>query len=116
MIRFVSLKSRGQSLAEKQANIPWSDKDYSYIDFYLKAYEKETQPARKMTFLHLLRDLEANRDFHTGSMRQINHLIQFDPKPNLELKEARQEIYKISVSFEPKCKFVDILQRQLCFY
>ena len=111
MIRFVSLKSRGQSLAQKQNNIPWSDKDYSYIDFYLKAYENETEPARKIDRLHGLRTSEGRRDFHTGSIRQINHLIQFDPKPNLELKEARQEIYKISVSFEPKCKFVDKLQR-----
>ena len=111
MIRFVSLKSRGKSLAGKQANIPWSDQDYSYIDFYLKAYENEIRPARKIGRLHELRENEAIRDFHTGSIRQINHLIQFDPKPNLELKEARQEIYKISVSFEPKCKFVDKLQR-----
>ena len=111
MIRCVSLKSRGKSLAEKQANIPWSDKDYSYIVLFRKAYENETQPAQKIECLHILRFNEANRDYHTGSIRQINHLIQFDPKPNLELKEARQEIYKISVSFEPKCKFVHKLQR-----
>ena len=111
MIRFVSLKSRGKSLVQKQANNPWPDRDYSYIDFYLKAYENENQPARKIDRLHRLRLNEADRDFHTGSIRQINHLIQFDPKPNLELKEARLEIYKISVSFEPKCKFVHKLQR-----
>ena len=105
MIRSVSLKSRGKHIQQNQNNIPRPD--YSYIDFYLKAYENETQPARKITLLHILRESEAERDFHSGSIRQINHLIQFDPKPNLELKEARQEIYKISVSFEPKCKFVD---------
>ena len=102
----MSLKSRGRSLAQKQDNIPWPDRDYSYIDFFRKAYENDTQPARKIDHLHILRGTEAERDFYTGSIRQINHLIQFDPKPNLELKEARQEIYKISVSFEPKCKFV----------
>ena len=32
-------------------------------------------------------------------LRQINHLIQIDEKPNLELKEPRWEIYKISISF-----------------
>ena len=106
MIRFLSLKSRGKSLAEKQDNIPWSDKDYSYIDFLLKAYENEIRPALKIGLLHVLRENEAIRDFHTGSIRQINHLIQFDSKPNLKFKGARQEIYKISVSFEPKCKFV----------
>ena len=106
MIRFVSLKSRGKSLARKQDNIPWPDMDYSYIDFFRRAYENETRPARKIDRLHTLRESEARRDFHTGSIRQINHLIQFDPRPNLELKEVRQEIYKISFSFEPKCKFV----------
>ena len=111
MIRVVSPKSRGRSQARKQENIPWPDRDYSYIDFFRRAYENETEPARKIGRLHVLRENEARRDFHTGSIRQINHLIQFDPKPNLELKEARQEIYKISVSFEPKCKFVDKLQR-----
>ena len=30
-------------------------------------------------------------DFHTSSIRKINHLIQFDPKPTLELKEVRQK-------------------------
>ena len=105
------MKSRAEGLAQKQRGVPGPEKDYSHIDFYRKAYENETEPARKMTFLHVLRDCEAFRDFYAGSIRQINHLIQFDPKPNLELKEARQEIYKISVSFEPKCKFVDKLQR-----
>ena len=33
------------------------------------------------------------------SSRQINHLIQFDEKPNLEIQEPRWEIYKISISF-----------------
>ena len=113
MIRFMSLKSRGRSLGQKQSNIPWPEKDYSYIDFYLKAYENETQPARKINRLHRLRTSQAQKDFHTGSLRQINHLIQSDPKPNLELKEVRQEIYKISVSFEPECKFLDELQKSM---
>ena len=108
MIRFVSLKSRGKSLVQKQANIPWPDRDYSYINFFRKAYEYETEPVLKIDRLHILRGSESERDFHTGSIRQIYHLIQFDPKPNLELKEARLEIYKISVSFEPERKFVDI--------
>lgn len=106
MIRVVSPKSRGRSLAQKQVNIPWPDRDCSFIDFFRKAYENDTQPARKIDRLHRLRLNEADRDYHTGSIRKINHLIQFDPKPNLELEDARQEIYKISVSFEPKCKFV----------
>ena len=107
----MSLKSCGLSIQQQQSNIPWPEKDYSYIDFYLKAYENETEPVQKIDRLHFLRLNEADRDFYTGSIRQINHLIQFDPKPNLELKEVRQEIYKISVSFEPNCKFLNESQR-----
>ena len=61
-----------------------------------------------MSYLHNLRVSEAQRDFYLGSIRQIKHLIQFDPTPNLELKEAQQEIYKISVSFEPKGKSMNL--------
>ena len=59
----------------------------------------------KKKYLHHLREFEARRDFFTGSLRQINHLIQIDATPNLELKQAKCEIYKVSVSFESKCKF-----------
>ena len=87
--------------------------DYSYIDFHRKAYENETQPEMKMQYLHMLRESEARRDFHRGSLRQINHLIQFDMKPNLELNEVRCEIYKISVSLEYKRKSLIFFQLKI---
>ena len=86
-------------------NIPQPEKDFSYIDFFRKAYENETQHGKKMLYLHQLRGTEAFRDFWTGSLRSVNHLIQIG-SPNLELKEARCEIYKISISFEPKCELL----------
>lgn len=98
------LAKRGEALAQKQMKLPWSEKDYSYIDFYRKAYENETQPSEKSRSLYTLQESEARRDFYAGSIRQINHLIQFDPKPNLELNEPRCEIYKISVSFRAESK------------
>ena len=113
MILFISLKSRGQCLAQKQLNIPWPDQDYSFRDFFRKAYENVTRPDFKMKYLHVLRDCEARRDFHIGSLRQINHLIQFDPTPNLELNEVRCEIYKISVSFEYKRKSLIFFQLKI---
>ena len=101
------LKSRAQHLEHRQTlqNIPEPDKDFNYIDFFRKAYENETQYAIKMLHLHRLRGSEAFRDFWTGSLRSVNHLIQIG-SPNLELKEARCEIYKISISFEPKCELL----------
>ena len=44
---------------------------------------------------------EGLRDYNTASLRQINHLIQIDQRPNLELMEPKWELYKISISFLP---------------
>ena len=94
---------RGENIAGMQLNVPWCERDHSYIDYFRKAYEKEDNPHHKNRLFNQLRLAESKRDFHTGSLRQINNLIQIGP-PNLELKEARCEIYKISISFQPKCK------------
>ena len=109
LLFIISLKSRAEGLQHKQKYIPWPEKDYGYIDLFRKAYENETQPLNKAKILHELRGSEAMRDFFTGSVRQIQHLIQLDPTPNLELKTVRREIYKISISFEPKCTYLWIV-------
>ena len=97
------LKYVGEALDRKQLYTPWPDKDYSYIDFYRKSYENLT--VKDANTLHQLRDAEARRDFWTGSIREIHHLIQQTP-PNIQLKEARCEIYKISVSFDSSSKLL----------
>ena len=89
-----------------QGKISWANKDFTYIDLYRKSFEYETDPEKKTRLLYTLRAAEARRDFFIGSLKPINHLIQFDQKPNLNLKEVQSEIYKISVSFEPKRKLV----------
>ena len=95
------MKRRGKGISEKQHGTPWATRDYSYIELYRKAYEYEKTPAAKAIFFYHLLEAESQRDFHTGSMRQINNLIQMDSSPNFELEEVRSEIYKISMSFEP---------------
>ena len=45
--------------------------------------------------LHSLRHWEACHDFHVPNIKQINSLIQFDSEPNLALKEAKIELYKV---------------------
>lgn len=97
------LKCVGEALDRKQLYTPWSETDYSYIDFYRKSYENLT--VKDADALHQLRDAEARRDFWTGSVREIHHLIQQTP-PNIELKEARCEIFKISVSFDSSSKLL----------
>lgn len=93
------LDKRGHGLEKRQENIPWDEKDYSYIEYYQKAYELERNPTEKRLYFHFFRGAVVQQYYFTGSLWQINHLIQFDSKPNLELKEPRLEIYKISLSF-----------------
>ena len=97
------LNARGEGLDAKQLYTPWSEKDYSYIDCFRKAYENLT--VKNPDHLHRLRDAEARREYWSGSLRQLNHLIQLTT-PNLDLKEARCEIYKISISFESTSEFI----------
>ena len=97
------LKCVGEGLDRKQLYTPWSEKDYSYIDFYRKSYENLT--VKNAEDLHQLRIAEARRDFWTGSIKEIKHLLQLTP-PNIQLKEARCEIYKITVAFASYSKLL----------
>ena len=69
-------------MARAQEKFPPAERDYSFIEYYRKAFEKETDPGVKEIYLHALQGSEARRDFHTGSLRPIDHLIQFDNKMN----------------------------------
>ena len=88
-------------LESDQDSVPnRSDVDYSYIEYYEKSYENlKNSPARQKSLLNAIQNAKQLRDYHTGSIKQINHLIQFDSQPNLDLKEPRWEIYKITLSF-----------------
>ena len=87
------------------------EKDYSYIEYFRKAMMNETDPCKKEDTLQLVKFYEAERDYYTPSLRQINHLIQIDEKPNLELMEPKWELYKISISFQKAdtCKLCKIV-------
>ena len=87
-------------LQSRQKNTHPADWDWSFLEYQRKAIEIEGDPERKSSMLHALRHCEATQDFHTGSIKQINPLIQFDPEPNRVLKETKVELYKISISFE----------------
>ena len=78
--------------------------DYEYIEYYKKAMANSTDSTQRSQYLDHIQANETYRDFYTQSLRHINHLIQIDEKPNLELKEPRSEIYKISLSFRPQSK------------
>ena len=98
--------SFGEYLSHKQENnVPdraqW---DYGYIEYFRKALAFLTDSDEISELLDLIKIHEAHRDYYTASLRHINHLVQIDEKPNLDLKEPRCEIYKISLSFQRKSK------------
>ena len=96
-------KSRGEYLKYSQAKLPKTERNYGYVDYMRKSYESETLQDSKYNKLIFLRYQEASRDYFTGQITQINNLVQFDHRPS-DLKEARWDIYKISLSFEDKGK------------
>ena len=76
------------------------EKDYAYIEYCRKSMINTKDPSVKEERLQSMKLHEGERDFFTPSLRQINHLIQIDEKPNLELMEPKWELYKISISFQ----------------
>ena len=95
------LYSKGIWLQHMQDDIPWAAKDMTFLEYFRKSYEYEHDLEKKKFALNNLRATEIRYDFYRGSLKSISNLIQFDAKPNFELKETRCEIYKISISFEP---------------
>ena len=99
-------QSYGMWLKDKQQqnNVPPNRSDFSFLEFIRRAVEYETDQDRKLSYLPALRLHEARREFWMESIKELSPLVQFDPEPNLELKEAKIELYKISVSFSTKGK------------
>ena len=78
--------------------------DYRFIEYYHKALALSKDAGARSRLLDQIKIHETQRDNFTPSLRHINHLVQIDEKPNLELKVPRCEIYKISLSFQPSSK------------
>ena len=75
-----------------QDDLPKTEQNYDYIEYYRKASEGCSLGSAP------LRNEEAKRDYYTGQIMEIHNLIQFDPRPS-DLREARWDIYKVSISF-----------------
>ena len=87
------------------------DWDFTYIKYMRIGHDNETDPILKRDRWLNLQYSEAFRDYNTGVIKEIKNLVQLDKKPN-DLKEARCEIYKISISYEYKRK----LDSKFCSY
>ena len=95
----------GAYLFQKQIFVHPDKKDYGYIEYMQKATEGSSDPTFKKVMTQI-KYFEAIRDYGTSSLKPIKHLIQMDKTPNLNLMEPKWELYKISVSFQPKSKFL----------
>ena len=106
-------------LWRKQAHLDPAAKDYGYIEYLRKSAKIIRENQRKRSalacesssaasnispiiepMLSLIKFHETVRDYFTVSLRQVNHLVQIDEVPNLELMEPKWELYKISISFQ----------------
>ena len=76
--------------------------DYSYIDVYKKAFEnaERSMPIMDLEAESYYSELvyaETHRDYHSGSIKAFKTLNQVGA-PDLELKEAKWDLFKISMS------------------
>ena len=93
---------------------PSTEWDYTFIDYQRKAYENENSNMLfKHNLLMTLRKAEARRDYYNGMIKEIKHLEQFDQTPNIELKEPKWEIYKITINGSFQCDNAHILEPPL---
>ena len=83
---------------------PASEWDYTFIDYYKKAYEcaSEEDPQMKQNCLVHLRKAEARRDYYNSYIKEILNLEQFGT-PNTALQEAKCEIYKVTITANFQC-------------
>ena len=78
--------------------------NYSFIEYTRKAYQYEHRPYKKEEAMICIQYDEAMRDYFTGQITEIRHLVQFDQKPS-DIKEAKWDVYKISFSFDITRKY-----------
>ena len=95
----VFLLSYGKLMWAKQDDLDPAERDYGYIEYLRKSLENSPDPSLEVGLIQLIKSNEGRRDYYTPSLKQINHLIQIDQKPDLELLEPKWELYKISISF-----------------
>ena len=98
--------SYGLYLAQAQRRLHPAKIDYGFIEYLRIAAESYLDPPLKDWVACSIKFYEGQRDFHAPSLKQINHLIQIDEKPNQEMKEPKWELYKISISFQARSKFL----------
>ena len=72
--------------------------DYSYMTLLARALENTSDPDLKKKYYAELVHSEAHRDYHMGSIKQFKSLVQIDERPDTEIKEAKWDLFKISMS------------------
>ena len=93
-----SYVSHGSFLCQKQIHLSPAERDYGYLKYFQKSFEID--PFYRDQLFERIKYQESERDYFSVSLKPINHLIQIDEQPNLELIEPKWELYKISISFQ----------------
>ena len=106
-----SYVSYGMLLYRKQEDVDPAARNYGYIEDLRKAlvdgnFLDASDVYPKEATMNFIRLHESKRDYYTVSLRPVNHLVQIDERPNLELMEPKWELYKISISFQLRGKFL----------
>ena len=96
MIHIHSYSSYGTHLYQKQVAVDPAERDYGYVEYLRKSMN---YPGRELKIMKV-KFHEGQRDYYSPGLKEINHLIHIDQKPNLDLTEAKWELYKVSISFE----------------
>ena len=77
--------------------------NYTHIEYARKAYQNAERNCKEQYFQYL-QFMEAMKDYFNESIDEIKYLKQLDQIPNLDLKESKWELYKISISFTSEGK------------
>lgn len=102
------LKNRQEDKEDDEGYSHYKHEDYSYIDLYKKAFEIAESPSDKKHYYSEIAYFEAHRDYHEGSIKEFKTLKQIGA-PDLELQEAKWDLFKISMSDIARNSFITIL-------
>ena len=93
------MRNRQDAFFEERT--PPSQWDYSFVDSYRKVYQSckdnGNEELKHAAWINL-RHGEARRDYYTGLLKEFKNFEQLDQMPNYDLKEAKCEIYKLTLS------------------
>ena len=88
--------------------------DYGFVNLFVRAFENATDPVLKKKYYAELVHSETHRDYHMGSIKQFKTLVQMDKKADTEIKEAKWDLFKISMSDIARNSMAALFKCKIC--